>query len=75
METIGRAYHATETIVQVLPLPFPWSPCNVKQWFSTIFVYHMLVIKIQGQNRQYALLLPLHSDDYGIVVRFPLHVV
>jgi hypothetical protein len=45
METIGRAYHAMETIVQVLPLPDPWSPCNVKQWFSTIFVYHMLVIK------------------------------
>lgn len=76
METIGRAYHAMETIVQVLPLPDPWSPCNVKQWFSTIFVYQMLVIKIQGQNRQWhALLLSLHTDECEIIIRFPLHVV
>lgn len=47
METIGRAYHATETIVQVLHLPSPWNACQEKQ-----SIFHMFVLCAVIRNQK-----------------------
>lgn len=72
METIGRAYHATETIVQVLHLPSPWNACLEKQSYFHFFVL-CAYIRNQKLKQVRTCVFSLITDGYGLDICSVLH--